>query len=104
MSEIPHDQSMSALIIFVSAAHVALFSKIMSGAHRSAHFLNVSRALASALKNSSALFALTKIFCALFALTLKVKECLNFCSLTEFKVINKKLYFENKIIFSLNLC
>ena len=32
-------QTFSALMIFVSAAHAALFLKSMSGAHVSAHFL-----------------------------------------------------------------
>ena len=36
-------QSINALINFVSAAHAALFSNIMSGAHASAHFSNQER-------------------------------------------------------------
>ena len=32
-------QSINALIVFMSAAHAALFSEIMSGAHLSAHLL-----------------------------------------------------------------
>ena len=37
------EQSIGALIISVSAAHMPLFSKIMSGAHGSAHFLKRER-------------------------------------------------------------
>ena len=38
-----HFQTFSALIIIVSAAHVALFSKIKSGAHDSALFWKSER-------------------------------------------------------------
>ena len=37
------EQTFSALLIFVSAAHVALFSKNMSGALVCAHFLKDER-------------------------------------------------------------
>ena len=37
-AKISYTQTFSALMIFVSAAHVALFSKNMSGAHVCAHF------------------------------------------------------------------
>ena len=63
-------------------------------------FFATRAALSLALmKNSSAFLALTKILCNLFAPTLKVKECVNFFGLTQFKVC-----FENKIIFPVNLC
>ena len=51
-------QSISALIISVSAAHGALFSKIMSDAHRSAHFLKCERR--SRLRSQK----LVALFCA----------------------------------------
>ena len=43
MNELLKIKSINVLIIFVSATHAAFFSKIMSDAQASAHFLNRAR-------------------------------------------------------------
>ena len=65
-------QTFSALIIFVSAAHAALFYEIMSGAHASAHFSNRERRSCQRSRKISALILRSRKTLALILRSRKI--------------------------------